>query len=93
MLSSWKGRPLLHPVEIVQTVQVVQSFAFGELVQAVEIVQNVKDQVASSQNSGRTDQDSLHLSCRLFKPQNPPQADRSDYFIILRFLVLLFDIQ
>jgi hypothetical protein len=81
MLSSWKGRPLLHPVEIVQTVQ------------AVEIVQNVKDQVASSQNSGRTDQDSLHLSCRLFKPQNPPQADRSDYFIILRFLVLLFDIQ
>jgi hypothetical protein len=28
----------------------------------------------------------------VFKPQNPPQADRSNYFVILRFLVLLFDL-
>jgi hypothetical protein len=27
-----------------------------------------------------------------FEPQNPPEADRSDYFIILRFLFLLFDL-
>jgi hypothetical protein len=28
----------------------------------------------------------------VFKQQNPPEADRSNYFIILRFLVLLFDL-
>ena len=41
----------------------------------------------------KSNQDELHLNCRFFEPQNPPQADRSDHFIMLRFLVLLFDIQ
>ena len=36
MLCSWKGRPLIRGVE---TVQVVQSFACGELVQVVEVVE------------------------------------------------------